>query len=303
VSTILIGVDASERSEDAVAFGRRIAEATGAETLVVNAYPYSDVPSRAANATYRKVLRDEGLEIAKRMAEPLGEDASHVVAPDPSPAHALHRLADSERAALVIVGSTHTGRAGRVFPGSTGERLIHGSPCAVAVVPTDYRKHVARPIKRIGVAYHPSDEGRAAVSAATELARALSAELEVIGVMSPESWDSPALMGGPSVPTVREDVEQHVRRSLTEIVAQVPADVTVTTRLLKGVPAEELAARSEELDILVVGSRGYGPLHSVLVGGVSGRVIRSAYCPVIVVPRGVEAPLSALSGKSAATAV
>ena len=43
---------------------------------------------------------------------------------------------------------------------------------------------------------------------------------------------------------------------------------------------------------MLAGSRGYGPLRSVLVGGVSGRLMRTVQCPVIVVPRGAEAPLS-----------
>jgi Universal stress protein family len=38
--------------------------------------------------------------------------------------------------------------------------------------------------------------------------------------------------------------------------------------------------------MLLVGSRGYGPLLSVIVGGVAGRVVREAACPVIVFPRG-----------------
>jgi nucleotide-binding universal stress UspA family protein len=299
VSTILIGVDNSERSEDATAFGRRIAEATGADILVANAYPYSDVPSRAANATYRAILRDDALEIAKRHAAPLGKDAWYVVAANPSPAHALHKIAEAEDAALVIVGSTHTGRAGRVLPGSTAERLVHGSPCAVAVVPKDYRTLAKTPIKRIGVAYTSSDEGKAAAFAAAELARTLGATLEIIGVVAAETFGTPALMGGPSVYTLRADIETHVQEGLNEIAGQLP--VTVSVLRLTGDPAEELAARSEQLDILVMGSRGYGPLHSVLVGGVSGRVVRSAFCPVIVVPRGVEAPLGRLFDTSATT--
>jgi nucleotide-binding universal stress UspA family protein len=50
--------------------------------------------------------------------------------------------------------------------------------------------------------------------------------------------------------------------------------------------AETLVERSRGLDLLVAGSRGYGPLR-----GVSGRLSREAHCPVIVVPRGVEARL------------
>ena len=54
MSTILIGVDASERSEDAIAFGRRLADVAGAHVVVANAYPYSAVPSRASNAAFRE---------------------------------------------------------------------------------------------------------------------------------------------------------------------------------------------------------------------------------------------------------
>ena len=45
-----------------------------------------------------------------------------------------------------------------------------------------------------------------------------------------------------------------------------------------------------------MGSRGYGPLHAVIAGGLSGRLMRTSHCPVIVVPRGIEAPLETLFG-------
>ena len=89
-------------------------------------------------------------------------------------------------AALIVVGSTHTGRAGRVLPGSTGERLLHGSPCAVAVVPTDYRDSATsrsagsaspttRPTRRAGRVRRPPS-----------WRKALGAELEIIGVVAAE---------------------------------------------------------------------------------------------------------------------
>jgi nucleotide-binding universal stress UspA family protein len=67
-------------------------------------------------------------------------------------------------------------------------------------------------------------------------------------------------------------------------------------------PAVALIERSHELDLLVMGSRGYGPLHAVLLGAVSGRVIRDAACPVIVVPRGAKVPLEGLLATGQATA-
>jgi nucleotide-binding universal stress UspA family protein len=44
----------------------------------------------------------------------------------------------------------------------------------------------------------------------------------------------------------------------------------------------------------VCGSRGYGPVRAVLLGSVSRRLAGEAHCPVLVLPRGVSAPLDAL---------
>jgi nucleotide-binding universal stress UspA family protein len=58
-----------------------------------------------------------------------------------------------------------------------------------------------------------------------------------------------------------------------------------------------------ELDLLVTGSRGYGPVRAVVLGGVTGRLVREAACPLVIVPRGVECPLGALfSGAAMASA-
>jgi nucleotide-binding universal stress UspA family protein len=55
-----------------------------------------------------------------------------------------------------------------------------------------------------------------------------------------------------------------------------------------GNPAQELATQGAELDLLVIGSRSYGPLRRVLLGSVAGELIELAPCPVIVLPRASE---------------
>jgi nucleotide-binding universal stress UspA family protein len=304
VSTILIGVDATERSEDAIAFGRRLASIAGADVIVACAFPFSDIPTRTAVPSYRAALAEDATNTAAAMRDRLGDVRAHTrIVANPSAAHALHDLAEHEHAGLIVVGSTHTGRAGRVLPGATGERLLHGAPCSVAIIPQGYRNHAKDPIRRIGVAYNGSAEAEAALDAAAELARVLGAELELIGVVSSDYFGTPALMGGPSEYVLREDVERWTQESLDAALASLPAGLTARSVRLEGAPAEQLAEHSAGLDLLVTGSRGYGPLRSVLVGGVSGRLVRSAHCPVIVVPRGVEAPLSTLFDGSTTTAV
>jgi nucleotide-binding universal stress UspA family protein len=52
-----------------------------------------------------------------------------------------------------------------------------------------------------------------------------------------------------------------------------------------GNPAEELASMAEHLDLLVLGSRAYGPSGRLLSGSTSRQLARRAACPRLVVPR------------------
>jgi nucleotide-binding universal stress UspA family protein len=51
-------------------------------------------------------------------------------------------------------------------------------------------------------------------------------------------------------------------------------------------PWVELVKRSAVLDLLLVGSRDYGPVRRLLLGSTSRRLVLSAVCPVVVLPRG-----------------
>ena len=80
---------------------------------------------------------------------------------------------------------------------------------------------------------------------------------------------------------VRESVREAVDRALESL------DIEAADELLEGNVVDELAALDErECDLLVCGSRGYGPVRRVLLGGVLRKLIRRAACPVVVVPRG-----------------
>lgn len=169
MTSILIGVDDSPRSEDAVAFAGTLAAASGATVVLACAFPYDDTPSRVANPELRALLGAQAEETLRRAAARLeGVDPARVktvaVASTSAP-HALDRLAESERAELIVVGATHTGHLGRIFPGSTAERLVHGAPCPVAVVPGGYRPPPAGRPAQVGVAYDGSEESVAAVNA------------------------------------------------------------------------------------------------------------------------------------------
>ena len=66
MSKIIVGVDESDRSRDAVALATLLARGSDAELVLVCAYPYDDVPGRSANVGYRQYLREDAEGALKR---------------------------------------------------------------------------------------------------------------------------------------------------------------------------------------------------------------------------------------------
>jgi nucleotide-binding universal stress UspA family protein len=304
MTTILIGVDGSPGSDDALAFAQPLAAESGATVLLASAFRYDDTPSRASNLAFRNDLKAEAERTLRRAADRLERiDPARVettAIASTSPARALDGLAQSHHVELIVVGSAHTGRLGRIVPGSTAERLLHGAPCPVAVVPKGYRPQHGAQRPQIGVAYDGSQESEAALHAATRIATALGGQLRVIKVFDATSYAAPALMGGPGYTEMRATIEQDVEDSLEDTIAGLPEAVHPEPVFLTGDVVHELVTQSTGLDLLVAGSRGYGPARAVLLGGVTGRLIREAACPLLVVPRGHETPLADLFGAAAA---
>lgn len=271
---ILVGIDGSSRGDDALAFGVALAEALGTGVLLAHAYgPGEDREcARAILEERRGVVRTVPVE-----------SVAHA---DPSPARALHRVATAWRVALIVVGAGHRAGLGLVLPGSTGQQLLQQAAAAVAVAPRGWRAPAEAPFRHIGCGYDGSPEGNAALATASELTRALGGELEVIRAF----WAAPP--SGPQGIAIAADLEARANAGLGEEVRGLPSDVHARARVLLNDPGRALVAHSTELDVLVLGSRGKGPLGAIWAGSVSGRVIREASCPVIVVPRGARPALA-----------
>ena len=86
---------------------------------------------------------------------------------------------------------------------------------------------------------------------------------------------------------VERELYEQTEAALQAATAELGKEVQVSPETIQGQPADVLIERSGELDILLLGSRAYGPLRYALTGGVSARVMREAHCPVVTMPRGV----------------
>lgn len=197
-----------------------------------------------------------------------------------SPAHVLCDLTEREDFDLAVVGSPHRSVIGRALIGSVGEALLHGSRVPVVLAPRGYAGGDHAPPRRIAVAYDTTPESDAAMRHAEAMALATGAGLEVLTVV--------ALPGGASDALVESRSSRVAPYPLVEEAAErVDERVEVRTRMLRGPIAGALAdaCQEDEADLLVVGSRDYGPLRRALLGSVSNQLIHIAPCPVLLVPR------------------
>src|SRR5215210_225427 len=295
---IIVGYDPTTSDRAPVNFAVAAARFTGAPLIVASASAAGHRPEAGHQDEELVADASDALDRAREDLEPEGIGVECRELPNTSAARALHELSETEDAGLLVVGSTRRGAIGRVLPGSTAERLMHGAPCPIAIVPPGWEQGAG--LNTIGVAYVDTEEGREALRSAHALARRAGASLRVLTAvkaglaMHGETEAGTPGRRGKEFEEVEGELRVRAEGALRRATDALGDGVPVETDAFVEDPADVLIGVSEHLDLLVCGSRGYGPLRAVLLGGVSRRLTAEARCPVLVVPRGVTGSLEAL---------
>ena len=304
---IIVAVDPRRPDHEPLALGLRLARLAGAPLRLAATYRYDPRADRH-HPELADALRAEA-EAALRGAATLLGDApgatprieTSALPTESSPARALHDLALETDAILLVIGSSARGPLGRVGPGAVTDRVLHGAPCAVAVAPRGMSFADAnRPLGVIGIGYMDTPDAHAALRAALAIADRAGGHLRVLVVKPPADWSvlsTPFAMAAPDDELVRQkeagsQAEGVLRHGLelATLVGQASGAV------VRGTPADALASESHELDLLVCGSRDFGPLRTLMHGSTSHALVRRAGCAVLVVPPGAEEALVAAFG-------
>jgi nucleotide-binding universal stress UspA family protein len=161
--------------------------------------------------------------------------------------------------------------------GDDTRAALNGAPSAVAIASLGYAKHPG-PIAKVGVGYDGSHESQAALAMAQMLVASTTATVHALEVVSIPTYAYTGLMP----PTIGESVDL----MLQEAIGRMKALPDVDGHAVYGLTGEELAAFSEEMDILIVGSRSYGPVRRLVLGSTSGYLERHARSSLLVLPRG-----------------
>jgi nucleotide-binding universal stress UspA family protein len=272
---VLVGVDDRQGGRDAITLAKHLVDAAGKLTLLnVHSGVLRPVDAASPGAVSAERERSHALLEAER--ERAGVQAELVSVVSSSPGKGMHQQAEQQQADLIVVGSCSRGAFGRAMLGDDTRAALNGSPCAVAVAAHGYAE-VPVPIAKIGVGYDGSPESEAALAMARELASATRASVTALEAVSMPSYAYSGMVS----PAIGESMEV----MLKEAKERMHALPDVDGRAVYGFAGEELASFGDELDLLVVGSRGYGPVKRLVVGSTSEYLERRARCSLLVLPR------------------
>jgi nucleotide-binding universal stress UspA family protein len=286
--TIIVAARSAERGRDALALGASLAGLLDARVLLVGVHlaPLG-AGAGLSDVTVREELMHELEQL--RAGAPAGVAVDTQVVGATSIVRGLHEVAEAVAALALVVGASHLGHATRVLRGDIARQAFHSAPCAVAIAPEGFAQRDAerREQRRVGVAFDATPESEDALRTAIGLARRVGGRLHLVSVLDrPYVYVSPPEIDADGRAHYLHDLHGEVRDRLAAARSAVPSDLPVTTELVEGSAVAELADATGDLDLLVMGSRGYGPVNRVLLGSVAAGVADRARCPVLVLPRG-----------------
>jgi nucleotide-binding universal stress UspA family protein len=290
-TNILIGVDGRQGGRDAIALARSLAAPEATFTL---AHTYALVLGKGA-AQQLPIERAHAHELLGRERDRAGLTADLVTRGQRPVGHLLHELAEERGVDLIVVGSTRHALLGRVLLGDDTRAALDGTPCAIAVAPRGFAQ-LPHELRHVGVGYDGSPESEHALTVARQLAQASpGATISAYRIVSLQHVRDEKPIPADWPREIDELIERHA-----QALAQIEDVHGVVTY---GGPGEELAQFGKDLDLLIVGSRGYGPLERLIHGSVSRYLVGHASCPLLVLPRAVAQESDASDAHERASAV
>jgi nucleotide-binding universal stress UspA family protein len=281
---VVVGVDGSEQSRLAVRAAAREAAWRHRPLRVVHAFAWPLLRASVAPSPGGPVevgLREDAERMVREATAAASQREPDLAVSGEVVTGAVSQvlLDESQRAAIMVLGSRGLGGFTGLLVGSVTVQVAEHASCPVLVVrhsePTD------GPVV-VGVDGSPISEQ--AVGFAAEEAALRSAELVAV-----HAWTGPRSTGpGDMLPLVYDvdEVEAEEKRLLAESVSGVHErypDLVVTRRVVHGRPAQTLVEEAARAQLVVVGSRGRGGFIGLTLGSVSQAVLHHAECPVAIV--------------------
>lgn len=280
----VVGCKDSPEGSDAVALGAAIASATDAGLSLVCVYPTSlfPVPGSSDRATFLA----QAEATLRRERESQAPQALLDAVPDPFVARALRHYAARWHAGLVVVGSDASAPAGQAAIGRRSRQLLYDAPFTLALARRGLHDQDVG-LRRIGVGYDGGPEAQAALAFAAALGHATGSTLAVhsvvedmVPLLSPGEWMA---LKDWDHNHMWEGRRQSAQAEAEEAVSLLDVATEVTSAI--GDPGLQMRELSKRVDLVIVGSRRWGPVARLVSGSVGETLVSAAHCSIMIVPR------------------
>jgi nucleotide-binding universal stress UspA family protein len=276
---VLVAIDEHSRGRDAIELARRLVSPTG-RLIFGTVHPGFSIFAKGDNGEFEAIERGAALDFLASVINESGVHAETECIGADRVGSGLHQLVALTDADLLVLGSSHEGQHGRVWLRDEVRHALNGAPCAVAVAPLAYAD-LGTPITEIGIAYNGSAESRAALVTGAALGEELHAHTTAF-----EALASPVMGGrydpyGSTELTIREFEDAARQRVIEETGMNACTTVGDTVR--------ELELFSGSIDLLIVGSRDYGPVGRLVHGSTTHRLLGYSRSPMLILTRAARA--------------
>jgi nucleotide-binding universal stress UspA family protein len=284
IARIAAGVDGFPEGRDAAALGHLLAQATGADLMLVGVHSAALLPA-PPELSYRSQRR-EAQRILSEVRRSDAPGSRTATASDFSVPRALLRVVRRHHCDLLVVGSTPEGPEGRVQIGNRTRQLLGQFKCALAVAPRGLHADPPR-LRRIGVGYDGGPEADAALALAASIALCAGAEVRLQTVVDDRQPPfASSVLGGNLAAEWDEVIKDEMNQSREQAAAAArQTGIQVEVAVARGRPSDALLKLSEMVDLLIIGSRRWGPTKRLLFGSTGEALMHGASCPVLAIPR------------------
>ena len=300
LSSIVVPLDGSDQSEQAIPYAIALAGQGGSITLlqvVPEAEPLRK-PFGAITMTAEEVmsmligLANEDLDRAEANWAQLADGITMTKkAITGDAADAILATADELNADAIVMASAGRGAIGRLTLGSVADRVVRTAERPVLVVrEADTTKRALPAIARVVVPLDGSDRAELALPVAAAVSREVGASVALISAVDLPQVVAPSLGYAPAfAPELYAEIEEeatgNAEQHLDEAIARLgESGVTATKNILLGSAVHAINAFVNPDDLIVMTSRGQGGFKRWLLGSVAEKLVRESPAPVLLVP-------------------
>lgn len=295
LKNIICTTDFSDYSNQTIPYGIALAKTFAAKLYICHVIDMSFGSKygkkTSASVEQENQMRDYAYKTIEELVGKEPVDWEPLVTVGPA-ADEIDRLVKEKNADIVISATRVRSGLKRLVLGSVTEHMIRTLPCPLVVLRGSEEEFITAEnidtmFQRILIGYDFSPYSEKALEHGLSLAKQFQSELHLVHVMEPpvykyllnESQEK-------NEENFRQDLIEEYNKKLAAMIPEEDQDwCKPKTTLLIGKPHVELNnyATSNNIDLMILGTRGIGLVETLFLGSTTDRVVREAPCPVLSV--------------------